>query len=88
MTTEKTSTFLKFLEKFYSTKDGAVSSKIVIGSITYVILVISIIVLIFVNPEFSGIQEIIITLIISSTSLLGLTTVENIKDKLKKKKDE
>jgi hypothetical protein len=88
MTTGKFSKFLEFLEKFYSTKDGAVSSKIIIGSITYLILVISIIVLAFINPDFVGLQEIIITLIISSTSLLGLTTVENIRDKIKKKECE
>lgn len=72
--------FLNFLEKFYTTKDGAVSSKIVVGAITYFILVISIVVLMFVKPEFPGLQEIVIVLILSSTSLLGLTTVENIKD--------
>jgi hypothetical protein len=85
MTTGKFSKFLGFLEKFYSTKDGAVSSKIIIGSITYLILVVSIIVLTFTNPNFVGLQEIVITLIVSSTSLLGLTTVENIRDKFNKK---
>lgn len=80
--------FLNFLEKFYTTKDGAVSSKIVVGAITYFILVISIVVLMFVKPEFPGLQEIVIVLILSSTSLLGLTTVENIKDgKWKKGKE-
>jgi hypothetical protein len=42
----------------------------------------------FVKPEFPGLQEIVIVLILSSTSLLGLTTVENIKDgKWKKEKE-
>lgn len=80
--------FLNFLEKFYTTKDGVVSSKIVVGAITYFILVISIVVLMFVKPEFPGLQEIVIVLVLSSTSLLGLTTVENIKDgKWKKGKE-
>lgn len=78
----------EFLEKFCMTKDGAISSKIVVGAITYFMLVISAIVMMFVHPEFPGLQEIVITLIISSTSLLGLTTVENIKDRIKKEKPE
>ena len=80
--------FLDFLEKFYSTKDGAVSSKIVVGAITYVSLVIAIIVLMFIDPNFPGLEDIVVVLILSSTSLLGLTTVENIRDKIKKKEVE
>ena len=80
--------FLEFLEKFYSTKDGAVSSKIVIGAITYISLVIAIIVLMFVDPDFPGLEDVVVILILSSTSLLGLTTVENIRDKVRKKKEE
>ena len=79
------SKFIDFLERFCSTKDGAVSSKIIVGTITYFILVISITVLMYVHPEFVGLQEIVIVLILSSTSLLGLTTVENIRDKITKK---
>ena len=80
--------FLEFLEKFYSTKDGAVSSKIVIGAITYISLVIAIIVLMFVDPDFPGLEDVVVILILSSTSLLGLTTVENIRDKIRKKEEE
>lgn len=80
--------FLEFLEKFYSTKDGAVSSKIVIGATTYISLVIAIIVLMFVDPDFPGLEDVVVILILSSTSLLGLTTVENIRDKVRKKEEE
>ena len=80
--------FLEFLEKFYSTKDGAVSSKIVVGAITYISLVIAIIVLMFVDPDFRGLEDVVVILILSSTSLLGLTTVENIRDKVRKKEEE
>ena len=34
----------------------------------------------FVNPEFPGITELIGVLLITSASLLGLTTIENIKN--------
>jgi hypothetical protein len=78
---------LDFLEKLCTTKDGAISSKIVVGAITYILLVIAVIVLMFINPNFPGLQEITITLILSSTSLLGLTTVENIKDRVRKRKE-
>ena len=47
----------EFLEKFCMTKDGAISSKIVVGAITYFMLVISAIVMMFVHPEFPGLQE-------------------------------
>ena len=67
---------------------GGISSKIVIGAITYVILTIALIVLMFVNPEFPGISGIITTLIVTSGALLGLTTVENIKQFNQKTKEE
>lgn len=73
---------IDFLERFASTKDGAVSSKIVVGALTYLTLVIAIVVLMFIHPEFSGLSDIVIVLILSSTSLLGLTTVENIRDRI------
>ena len=59
---------------------GGISSKIVIGAITYIALIITIIIVMFVNPEFPGLSEILITSIITSGSLLGLTTLENIKN--------
>ena len=73
---------IDFLERFASTKDGAVSSKIVVGALTYLVLVVAVIILMFVHPEFAGLSDIVIVLILSSTSLLGLTTVENIRDRI------
>lgn len=58
---------------------GGISSKIVIGAITYVILVLALIILMFVNPDFPGLSGILNTVLITSGALLGLTTVENIK---------
>lgn len=58
---------------------GGISSKIVIGAITYVVLTLALIVLMFANPEFPGLSGIITTLILTSGALLGLTTVENIR---------
>ena len=66
---------------------GGISSKIVIGAITYVILTISLIVLMFVNPEFPGLSGILTTLIVTSGALLGLTTVENIRQYNKKEEN-
>lgn len=67
---------------------GGISSKIVIGAITYVILVLALIILMFVNPEFPGLAGIITTLIVTSGALLGLTTFENIKQYSQKVKDQ
>lgn len=58
---------------------GGISSKIIIGTVCYVLLTIGIIVLSFVNPKFPGLSEIIITDLLTSAGLLGLTTIENIK---------
>ena len=66
---------------------GGISSKIVIGAITYVILTISLIVLMFVNSEFPGLSSILTTLIVTSGALLGLTTVENIRQYNKKEEN-
>ena len=69
---------------------GGISSKIVIGAITYVVLTLALIVLMFINPDFPGLSGIITTLILTSGALLGLTTVENIKQhsqNLNKKED-
>ena len=60
---------------------GSISSKIVIGAVSYLILVTAIVILMFINPSFPGLTELISVLIITSASLLGLTTVENIKQK-------
>lgn len=80
------------LIKMITSLAGGVSSKIVIGAITYVILTIALILLMFINPDFPGLSSILTTLIVTSGALLGLTTVENIKqfhhkDDEKKEKD-
>ena len=67
----------EFLYKVVTSGSG-VSSKRVIGGVCYLLLTVSMIVLSFVNPEFSGISEILMTLIITTASLLGITTFENI----------
>ena len=67
------------LVKMITSLAGGVSSKIVIGAITYVILALALILLMFINPDFPGLSSILTTLIVTSGALLGLTTVENIK---------
>ena len=61
--------------------DGGISSKIIIGSIAYLSITLALILVMFVNPCFPGLTEIVITHILTSGSLLGLTTVENIRNK-------
>lgn len=77
----------KIFIQMITSLQGGISSKIIIGSITYVMLVIALIVCIFVKPDFSGLDDLISVSIITSASLLGLTTVENI-SKNAKIKDE
>ena len=67
---------------------GGISSKIVVGAITYVILVLALVILMFVNPDFPGLSGIINTVLITSGALLGLTTVENIKQQHHQKEKE
>lgn len=74
----------EILEKMITTNLGTVSSKVIIGAISYMIITIAIVVVIFVNPSFPGLTEIVITHILTSGSLLGLTTVENIRNSVKK----
>lgn len=64
-----------------TTHTGSVSSKIVIGAITYLIITAALLTLMFINPSFSGLSELLTVLILTSASLLGLTTVENIKQR-------
>lgn len=76
-----------------TTNIGSISSKIVIGALTYVLITLALLVLMFVNPAFPGLSDLVTILIITSASLLGLTTIENIKqvpkkDKTKKPEDE
>lgn len=74
-------TFREGLIDMITTHAGSISSKIVIGAITYLTLTAGLILLMFVNPNFPGLSELLTILIITSASLLGLTTVENIKQK-------
>jgi hypothetical protein len=76
----------EIMEKMITTNLGTVSSKVIIGAISYMIITIAIVVVIFVNPSFPGLTEIVITHILTSGSLLGLTTVENIRNSVKKRK--
>lgn len=76
----------EILEKMITTNLGTVSSKVIIGAISYMIITIAIVVVIFVNPSFPGLTEIVITHILTSGSLLGLTTVENIRNSVKNKR--
>jgi hypothetical protein len=64
-----------FLLKVVTSGSG-VSSKRVLGALCYLIITISLIVLAFINPEFSGLSDMISTLIITTASLLGMTTIE------------
>lgn len=78
----------EFLLRLITSRSG-VSSKRFVGAICYIMITVAVIVLSFVNPSFSGLNEIIITLIITTASLLGMTTIENLKHlKKEDKKDE
>ena len=77
---------MNWIKEMISSPRGAISSKRVIGSVSYIILTISVIVLCFVNPSFKNLDDILETLIFASTTMLGLTTFENIKNKTEKEK--
>lgn len=72
-------TMKQIIKSMITSLAGGISSKIVIGAITYLILIIALVVLMFTNPDFPGLSEIITTSIITSGALLGLTTFENIR---------
>ena len=66
-------------------KSGSgISSKRFIGALCYILITLGIIILSFINPDFEGLSGIITTLIITTASLLGLTTVEKLTGKNKK----
>lgn len=67
------------LIRMVTTNSGAISSKIIVGAFCYLVFTFVLGSLIFVNPEFPGIDNIVITYIVTTGGLLGLTTVENIK---------
>lgn len=78
---KKRMTIRDTLMDMITTHSGSISSKIVIGAVSYLILVTAVVILMFINPSFPGLSELVSVLIITSSSLLGLTTVENIKQK-------
>ena len=78
--------FRVILQKMITTNLGTISSKVIVGATSYLLLTVSLIVLMFVNPDFPGLPEIITVLLITSASLLGLTTIENIKNPMEKLK--
>lgn len=72
--------FKDFLKSMITGIDGkSVSSKIVIGVVCYPLLILTIIVLAFVNPAFPHIHEILELAFVTTASLLGIQTVENVK---------
>ena len=83
----KQDNIMNWIKEMITSPRGAVSSKRVIGSVSYIILTISVIVLCFVNPSFKNLDDILETLIFASTTMLGLTTFENVKNKTKKEED-
>lgn len=78
---KKKMTIRETLMDMITTHSGSISSKIVIGAVSYIILVAAVVTLMFINPSFPGLAELVSVLIITSSSLLGLTTIENIKQK-------
>ena len=70
----------EFLKKMVTSGSG-ISSKRVIGAICYILITISILVLVFLKPDLSGLTEIVSTLIITTASLLGMTTIEKFSSK-------
>ena len=77
---------MNWIKEMITSPRGAVSSKRVIGSVSYIALSITVIVLCFINPEFKNLDDILETLIFASTTMLGLTTFENVKNKTKNQK--
>ena len=78
---KKKLTVREILQEMITTHTGSISSKIIIGAITYLFLTAAVIGLMFINPGFPGLTEIVSILILTSSSLLGLTTIENLKQK-------
>lgn len=81
-------TVREILTQMITTHAGSISSKIVIGALAYMIVTIALILVMFINPGFPGLTEIVMTHILTSGSLLGLTTVENLRTPLKAKKED
>ena len=78
---------MNWIKEMITSPRGVVSSKRVIGSVSYIALSITVIVLCFINPEFKNLDDILETLIFARTTMLGLTTFENVKNKTRKEED-
>lgn len=76
----------KLIISFFTNHVGDISSKIVIGALGFLVLLITTVIIMFLNPEFPGLEDIVTILIITSASLLGLTTFENISQTKSSKK--
>lgn len=76
---KKKLTIREIIQDMITSHSGSISSKIIIGAVAYIIITLSLMLLMFINPSFPGLSDLITVLIITSGSLLGLTTVENIK---------
>ena len=79
---------MNWIKEMITSPRGAVSSKRVIGFVTYLALTITVIVLCFVNPSFKNLDDTLETLIFASTAMLGMTLFENVKNKTKNPKDD
>lgn len=66
----------EMLLKMITSKTGGISSKIILGGICYILLIIAVAIKFCMNDVSS---EIFNTCVITSATLLGLTTVENVK---------
>ena len=62
---------MNWIKEMITSPRGAVSSKRVIGSVSYIALSITVIVLCFVNPSFKNLDDILETLIFAGTTMPG-----------------
>lgn len=75
--------FRETIQDMITSNAGSVSSKVIVGTVTYMVIILALIVMMFVNPTFPGLSDLISISILSSSSLIGLTTIENIRQKRK-----
>ena len=73
---------MNWIKEMITSPRGAVSSKRVIGSVSYIALSITVIVLCFINPEFKNLDDILEALIFASTTMLGFRQGDKGKEKL------
>lgn len=68
----------ELLTKMVTSAQGGISSKIIIGSVTYTLLILTIVVYAF-TKGLEGMETLFIGALTTSAALIGLTTVENIR---------